>query len=326
MKRRTLLRTLACCPLLPILARGACADPLPATTSAPHSAGSGILLLAHGSNDRRWNDQVLAVAAQTDASMPTEVAFGMASRATMRDAIARLRARNVERIIAVPLFVSSHSSVIDCTAYLLGLRDDAPPQLPMFAAMTHGGGHAGGQMHDMGQTPPAGTATMQLHIDVPLRISPALDHHPTVAAILGDRAASISREPAHETVLLVAHGPVEDADNQLWLADIRQLASQMRARKGFHAIDCMSLRDDAAPEIRDAASAQLRQRVEQAQAAGDQVLIVPLLLSYGGIERGLRERLQGLAYRMPDHALLPDARIAQWVLASAEDQLQRIAV
>jgi predicted phosphoribosyltransferase len=52
--------------------------------------------------------------------MPTEVAFGMATKSTMQAAINRLEAREVTEIVAVPLFISSHSSLIDSIAYLLG--------------------------------------------------------------------------------------------------------------------------------------------------------------------------------------------------------------
>jgi hypothetical protein len=39
-----------------------------------------------------------------------------------------------------------------------------------------------------------------------------------------------------------------------------------------------------------------------------------VLLSYGGIEAGIRDRLDGLPYVMADRALAPDPRLAAWVL------------
>ena len=54
--------------------------------------------------------------------------------------------------------------------------------------------------------------------------------------------------------------------------------------------------------------------VEGAVEEGESVLIMPLLLSYGGIEDGIRQRLEGLPYRMARQALLPDERLFQWVL------------
>lgn len=335
MNRRSFLQTILVCCLLLLASATATAQPRPGDTGAA-PATTGIVLLAHGSNDERWNAEVRRVAAQVDQAMPTEVAFGMATRATIQQAADRLLARGVGEIVAVPLFVSSHSSVIDSTAYLLGLRADAPEDLAMFAAMAHGAPHGA-----HGTAAPAGAAAAHPHhhpaaapsaqpasaeavtpisLAVPVRMAPALDHHPIVAQILGERAASISRDPVHETVLLVAHGPVRDAEDRLWLDDMRQLAAQMQAATRYAGIECLTLRDDAGPEVRDAATQRLRQQVERATAAGNTVLVVPLLLSYGGIEQGLRERLQGLAYRMPAQALLPDARIAAWVLDSARAQ------
>ena len=37
----------------------------------------------------------------------------------------------------------------------------------------------------------------------------------------------------------------------------------------------------------------------------------PHLLSFGGIEQGIRKRLEGLAYTMAPKALIPDSRIQE---------------
>ena len=66
-------------PVLPLLvigllmARSADADP-------------GILLLAHGGS-AEWNSRVTDLAATVNATRPTEVAFGMATRATIQSAL-----------------------------------------------------------------------------------------------------------------------------------------------------------------------------------------------------------------------------------------------
>src|ERR687898_825398 len=93
-----------------------------------YAEGPGILLLAHGGS-AGWNVHVTKLAAQVDRTTPTEVAFGMATRSNIQAAVDRLRARGATEIVAVPLFVSSWSSVIRSTEYLLGQRADAPPEL-----------------------------------------------------------------------------------------------------------------------------------------------------------------------------------------------------
>ncbi len=95
----------------------------PAATPTDHAhARVGVLLLAHGGSAQEWNEEVRHVADQVDLTLPTEVAFGMATRSSMQAAVNRLVARKVTEIVAVPLFVSSHSSVIDSISYLLDLR------------------------------------------------------------------------------------------------------------------------------------------------------------------------------------------------------------
>lgn len=50
--------------------------------------------------------------------------------------------------------------------------------------------------------------------------------------------------------------------------------------------------------------------------------VVPLLLSFGGIEAGIRKRLDGPDYVMSDTALLPDPRIARWIVESARSTMR----
>jgi sirohydrochlorin ferrochelatase len=288
--------------------------------------GSGILLLAHGGN-AEWNRHVTELAAQVDRTKPTEVAFGMATRATIQAAIDRLSARGVSEIVAVPLFVSSWSSVITSTEYLLGQRDEAPPQLATFAKMNHGNhgtaatsgasttGHDGHGDHAREAPDPRSPVTSP----VPIRMTRALNDHPIVADILASRARSISHQPQAESVVIVAHGPTEDEDNRRWLADMASLAERAGKAEAFASIDYLTLRDDAPKPVRDQATAELRSIVSRRLGEGRRVLIVPLLVSFGGIERGLRQRLEGLSYTMPDAALVPDLRLVQWVLAMAGD-------
>jgi sirohydrochlorin ferrochelatase len=288
-----------------------------AAALSPKAPRIGVLLLAHGGHVQTWNEEVRHFADQVDLTIPIEVAFGMATKSTMQEGIDRLTARGVTEIVAVPLFVSSHSSVIDGTAYLLGLRAQAPEDLKDFAAMDHGTPMNHARMSKAAMTPdPAAIAERMKTVtsSVPIRMTSALDHDAIVADILIDRAASVSKEPTHEVVILVAHGPVPDADNQLWLNDMNSLADQMRQHSRYAGIECLTLRDDADDPVRSAATEQLRQTVVRIQKAGNSPLIVPLLLSYGGIEEGLRKRLSGLDFKMPTQALLPDQRIAAWVI------------
>ena len=317
--RRILLITLLLA-LIPVAGAGQ-ASVENSASSTPKPPRPGILLLAHG-GALEWNEEVRHVTDRVDLEIPTEVAFGMATRSTMQAAIDRLVRRHVTEIIAVPLFVSSHSSVIDSSAYLLGLRAQMPEDLKDFATMDHGEAMDHSAMHD----PDAAVNAMKpVSAAVPIRMASALDAHPIVADILEDRAASISKDPAHEVVILVAHGPVPEDDNKLWLHDMGILAVRLRSKTHYASIDCLTLRDDADDPVRNAATEQLRQKVEGVTKSGRTALVVPLLLSYGGIEGGLRKRLDGLTYRIPSQALLPDERIVSWVVSMAQKDAGELA-
>jgi sirohydrochlorin cobaltochelatase len=286
----------------------------------------GILLLAHGGS-AEWNAHVTRLATDVDRTLPTEVAFGMATRANIQSAVDRLRARGATEITAVPLFVSSWSSVITSTEYLLGQRADAPPELALYARMNHSasassGGHdaaSHGASAEHGSHP-AADPKAPIDSPVPIRMTPALNDHPLVADILTSRARSISRNAAEEAVVIVAHGPVGDDENRRWLSDMASLATRVGQAERFASIDYVTLRDDAPKPIRDRATAELRDLVTKHLGQGRRVLIVPLLVSFGGIEKGLRERLEGLTYSMPSAGLVPDDRLVTWVLAMANER------
>jgi CbiX len=273
--------------------------------------GAGILLLAHGGS-AEWNDQITSLAAQVNRTIPTEVAFGMATRSAIQAGVDRLVSRGATEVVAVPLFISSWSSVITSTEYLLGQRAEAPAALATFAKMSHDG---------HGDHAKAGDGTTPITSPVRVRMTRALNDHAVVAEILTSRARSISSNPSQESVVIVAHGPNSDEENRQWLADMASLAGQitrqMASVERFASIDYLTLRDDAPAPVRDQATRDLRSVVDRRIAEGRRVLIVPLLVSFGGIERGLRTRLEGLAYTMPAAALVPDDRLVAWVLEMA---------
>jgi len=81
---------------------------------------------------------------------------------------------------------------------------------------------------------------------------------------------------------------------------------------------CSSAAGDRAERgARTGSRPDLRALVERQHAAGRRVLVVPVFLSYGGIEAGLRKRLDGLPYRLAPQALAPDPRLVDWVLEQA---------
>jgi sirohydrochlorin cobaltochelatase len=148
----------------------------------------------------------------------------------------------------------------------------------------------------------------------------ALDDSPVVAEILYDRIRELSRNVSNETVIIVGHGPNPEEDNRNWVASMESLSAQIleKQKKEGHVsklILSVTVRDDADKVIYEQAKENLRGLVRQAGKQGD-VIVVPLLLSKGGVEQGIVKRLEGLTYKWSGNTLLPDSRFEQFISAS----------
>lgn len=268
----------------------------------------GVLLLAHG-GDPSWNSEIETLRARVDAKTPAETALGMADLASLQAAVDRLEKRGVTRIAAVPLFVHSRSEVLDQTRYALGLR--AEPSAVLKAAYeAMAGAHAGHAGHSGHGGHAMTFSTERVKRKARLAMSPALDDDALVSAILLERAKALSKSPGEESVILVAHGPYDDAAVAAWQGALDRLAERVKKGGKFASASGAMLRDDNAPPVRAAAVAALRAKVE---AAKGRAIVVPVLIARGGIEKKIERDLKGLAYAWDGKTLMPHAGFDEWV-------------
>ncbi len=287
------------------LAAAAAPSPAPAPVD-------GVLLLAHG-GEPEWDAEVAKLRAQVDAKVPTEVALGMADPATLQSALDALGRRGVTRVVAVPLFVHSRSEVLDQTRYVLGLTD-APSEVLRAAAEAMAKAHAGhAGMGAMGGMHHHMFSLDRVKTGLPIVLTPALDSDPFVSGILLERARGLSRDPKTETVVLVAHGPVDDAALPAWRDALAAHAAAVKRGGGFRDVVCAVLRDDAPAPVRAASVAGLRALVQEGAARG-RALVVPVLIARGGIEGKLAVDLKGLDYAWDGKTLMPHDGFDAWVL------------
>jgi sirohydrochlorin cobaltochelatase len=279
-------------------------------------AGEGILLLAHG-GDPAWNAEIEKLRVAVASSVPAALALGMADPDSLQAGIDALERERVSTIVVVPLFVNSRSEVLEQTRYALGLSDkpsevmraaaERMKSIPMPPGMAH---------HHMNMF---SLKRVKREPGVGIVLARALDADPFVSRVLLERAAALSRAPAKETVILVAHGPVDPAAVGKWNADLNAHAAAIVKAGGFRAASAALLRDDAAPEIRAKSVAQMRAKVEAAGRNGGRALVVPVLIARGGIEDKIPRDLAGLDYAWSGDALLPHAGFDRWVLDRAEE-------
>lgn len=260
----------------------------------------GILLLAHGGTSR-WNQEVMAIQKKLRAKNPVETAFGMADARAIQRALDRLAYKRVRKVVAVPLFVSSHSEVMDQTKFVLGVSQEPSSRF----------------LKAMGLRPNPNTLKRAVP-RVPLVLTQALDDHPVVARIALERAKDLSLKAGDEAVVLVGHGPVSDQDNALWLEVMGRLAQSVKKEGGFAAVEAATLRDDAPKPVKEESKKALRSRVERL-GRSRRVLVVPLLIAPGGVEDHIQKALEGKFYRWNGKTLLPHPAIHQWVEAMVRE-------
>ena len=296
-------------------------------TNSPtkNSKDYGVLVLAHGSSNDSWDNSIHEVIKSVEDTYPTQVAFGMANPKTMQPAIDSLEQSGVKKIIVVQLFVSSYSPIIRQNEYLLGIRDSLAdaPMLMMFHQMANKeessdeGAESSHSKKDM--------KLNQLDINAEVILTDPLDDHELVADILMDRINTLSENPAKETILIVAHGPNSEQDNENWVKSMESLANQIDAKtddatEKFKDIDYFTVRDDADPEVYEQAKQHFRNAVNEANKDGE-AIVIPLLLAQGGVEARYVKRLEGLTYKWNGETLLPHANIAKFVELAVQNAI-----
>jgi hypothetical protein len=303
----------------------------------------GVLILAHGGSPE-WNKSVIDATGAIKNDYPVEVAFGMALPRTMQEGIDKLESQGVNKIIVVPLFISSYSFIIRQNEYLFGLREElADPPLIMDHDMGMGStssmnpanhsGHETQSDHTDHKTinhnqPPSSKSNEsldRLKLNSSIVLTEPLNSNPLVADILFEHIQELSLNPSNEIVIIVGHGPVGEKDNVNWTMTMEDLADQIKKKQSvtggkFNMIFCTTVRDDADKAIYNQAKENLRSLVRQAGKEGD-VIIVPQLLSKGGIEKGIVDRLEGLEYKWNGKTLAPHKNISLFIKKSVDEAL-----
>ncbi|MBI1835933.1 MAG: hypothetical protein HYR91_01575 [Flavobacteriia bacterium] len=281
----------------------------------------GILVMAHGGSVT-WENTILNAVAPIKNKYITEVAFGMADPSTLQEAINKLEYQGVTTIVVVPLFISSHSPILRQAEFLFGFRQELADE-PI--VMNHGGSSANDSHSEHNSSNKSYTGEEETVVSLDPIVSKSkiiltncLDADSLVAVTLFNNVKKFSKNPEQETILLVAHGPNDDFDNEKWLVNLDSLTRQMmvlqklEAGKEFKAIHFTTIRDDANKKVYNEAKQKARSIVETANTEGD-CIVVPLVISTDGIEKGIQKRLEGLNYTWVDLALLPSDNITKFI-------------
>jgi len=243
---------------------------------------------------REWLETVSALQKSLGGTFPVEAALGPDVK-SIQNAVDRLRGQHVEKIVVVPLILSSYSGEADQIRYLLGIRKDPPANF-----LPESSPHQ------------PGTVLRRVRSSVPLVLTRALDDHPLMIAILTSRAQAQGKEPAKEALLFVGGANLSDKSDSQWIESLNALAERVRRRGGFHSAAVFMATKDASADERDQTYSELRARARALKRQGP-VIVVPLALSQDDIAAQIPKTLAGIFVKFNGQALLPDPRVTQWV-------------
>lgn len=254
----------------------------------------GVVLIPHGSTFV-YNQRIRKQVEPLKQQYKVEIAWGMADPMIIQSAVSKLERRGVKKIVVLRLFIIS-PNFKEKTEYILGLRE-TPFQF------------------GMGMIPP------QVRSSAVFASLGGFDAHPLVAEILLDRTMEISRDPASETVLLLAHGEGDDGRNEFWEGKLSSLAEQIQAKAKvkFQAVKYATLREDW-PEKKEVAKQNIEKIIQEGNRRGD-VLVIPG--RFGGAGE-YREELKGLKFTLQEKGLSPHPNIARWIEDRVQEALKEL--
>ncbi len=277
--------------------------------------------MAHGGTPQ-WNAAVLEAVEPIRRRCPVEVAFGMADRGSLQQAVSNLEAKGVREIAVVRLFVSG-DSFLEQTEYFLGLRSQPPDFF-----LVHGG--AGGQ-HQAHSAGAEGSPMQPRFVDSRKHPIPAIETRarlslnreglydsPAMGRVIEERVRDLSHDPKREAVLILAHGEGSEEVNDRWLERLDELAEHIRAAN-FAAVEVETLREDW-HDKRQLAEARIREYIQGHEKDGNQVIVVPFrVFGFGPY----RQVLDGLDYVADGRGLLPHEAVTRWIEQQASQCFQR---
>ena len=255
-------------------------------------ADFGVLVMAHGGS-KTWNQGVINAVAPLTKSYKIEIAFGMADATSIQQAVTKLEAQGVTKIAVVRMFISGESWLAR-TEKILGIKAGAPAK-PTSNHSAHKG-------HNM--------AFWQIDSNAQFVISQqGLSEATEMNEILLYRAQQLSENSPQESVLILAHGPADDDENQRWIANINERTSDMKAALNFNRVSVQTLREDWTGK-RQAAEQRIRAFVKQANEQNRTAIVVPFRVQGFG---PYAEVLEGLEYQANEIGLIPHPNVTKWL-------------
>lgn len=236
---------------------------------------TGVLVIAHGSKNKSWVERIDKAIAGISLALPISIGFlEMVEGRSIADAVRELEKKNVQQIIAIPLFISNGSTHLEEIQYALGLKEKSRIE----------------------------TNLAQIDPQVKVVWSQAMDTHPYMVEILSERLQALSTDATNETLLLVAHGSEVHGFHTLWSEMLHSLSSSLQERFGFSDTQYATMLPDNVTKKAKLLSTQKK------------LIVLSVFLSEGYFStKVIPQKLAGLSYVYSGETYLPHPLISSWI-------------
>jgi len=238
-------------------------------------AKEGILIIAHGSGNKKWVQFIEDVVRSIESPHPIEIGYlELVQGKSIADGVKKLNHLAVEQIKVIPLFVCSGSTHLEEIQYALGLKEHS--RIP--------------------------TDLARIESEAEITWLSPLDQHPFVLRILEERVNQLAYFPENEHLLFVAHGSEVDGFHEEWETFLQGVCSHIQQKFSFLSTSYATLHPD-----------NVREKAEALSKTAD-LIIVPLFLSEGYFTTKLiPKKLMGIQYRYEGQTLLPHSLVRDWI-------------
>jgi sirohydrochlorin cobaltochelatase len=236
---------------------------------------TGVLLIAHGSKNKKWVEFIDQTVAAIPIHLPIVVGFlEMVEGRSIEEGVRKLEQINVKRIIVIPLFISSGSTHLEEIQYALGVKKHSRIE----------------------------TDLKQIHPQTEVVWSAAMDAHPYMIEILTHRIHALSTNPANESLLLVAHGSEAEGFQHIWEHTLQHVTQTLQDQFQFDKAWYATLLPD-----------NLTDRAELLSQS-NKLVVIPVFLSEGYFTtKVIPTKLAGLSYAYSGATYLPHPLVSKWI-------------
>ncbi len=251
----------------------------------------GVVIMPHGAQ-KPYNDAVEKVIAPLKRHYRVEMAYGMADAWTLQDAVQTLEREGIRKVVVVRMY-SLKDQFRGQVDYILGSTPHPPRQ--------RGGA----------EPPP------QVRSGAVFATFGGYEEDALICEILRERVMAVSRDPAWERVLLIAHGSRDDKKDAEWktIMQIHADYIQKNTEVPFKDIRGLTVREDW-PDKREQALKNIRALIQEGSETGRTLIISNRLYGSGRYD----EFFEGLTYEMNRDGLAPHENLTRWL----EQGIQRI--